>query len=80
MKMKLLGSAVPNPVDSTIGSATLVHVVVAATAVTLTHKKADTTVIGTIRIPANGTIDLVKETTDTISCGTSFCTKIAYIS
>ena len=79
MKMKLLGSAVPNPVDSTIGSATLVRVV-ASSAVTLTHKKADTTVIGTIRIPANGTIELVKETTDTISCATSFCTKIAYIS
>jgi len=80
MKMKLLGSAVANPVDSTIGSATLVHVVVAATAVTLEHKLAAGSTVGTIRIPANSVIDLVKEPTDTISCGTSFCTPIAYIS
>ena len=79
MKMKLLGSAVTNPSDSTIGSATLVRVV-ASSAVILEHKLADDTVVGTIRIPANGAIDLVKDSTDTISCATSFCTKIAYIS
>ena len=79
MKMKLLGSLVADPVDSTIGSATLVHVV-AASAVTLTHKLAAGSTVGTIRIPANSVIDLVKEPTDTISCATSFCTNIAYIS
>ena len=79
MAYKLLGSAVPNPSDEVFSGATLVHVVASA-AVTLTVKKADNTVVGTIRIPANSVIDLVKEPTDTISCGTSFCTPIAYIS
>jgi len=79
MKMKLLGSLVTNPSDDTIGSATLVRVVVSS-AVTLTHKLAAGSTVGSIRIPAIGVIDLVKDSTDTISCATSFCTKIAYIS
>jgi len=79
MKMKLLGSAVANPSDDNITTASLVHVV-ATSAVTLTHKNVGGTTLGTIRIPAGGTIDLVKDSTDTISCATSFCTNIAYIS
>ena len=79
MKMKLLGSLVANPTDNNIGTATLVHVV-ATSAVTLTQKNASGTTLGTIYIPAGGSIDLVKTATDTISCGTSNCTSIAYIS
>ena len=79
MKMKLLGSLVTNPSDDTIGSATLVRVVVSS-AVTLTHKLAAGSTVGTIRIPENGVIDLVKESNDKNRCATSICTKIAYIS
>ena len=78
MKMKLLGSLVANPTDNNIGTATLVHVV-ATSAVTLTQKNASGTTLGTINIPAGSSIDLVKASTDTISCGTSNCTSIAYI-
>tara|TARA_Y100001936_G_C16090385_1_gene685595 strand:- start:1468 stop:1707 length:240 start_codon:yes stop_codon:yes gene_type:complete len=79
MKMKLLGSVISNPTDNNIGTATLVHVV-ATSATTLTLKAAGGSTLGTIYIPANGSIDLVKDATDTISAGTSNCTKIAYIS
>ena len=77
MAYKLLGAAVPNPVNQVFGKATLVHVVASA-AVTLTVKRADDTVVGTIRIPANSSIDVVKYSTDKISCLTSICTPIAY--
>jgi hypothetical protein len=77
MAYKLLGAAVTNPVDEDFSGATLVHVVASA-AVTLTVKKADTSVVGTIRISANSSIDVVKYSAETISCLTSICTPIAY--
>lgn len=79
MKMKLLGSVVANPADNNIGTAALVHVV-ATSATTLTQKNSGGTTLGTIYIPAGGDINLVKESTDTITCPTSNCTSIAYIS
>ena len=77
MAYKLLGPAVPNPNNEVFGKASLVHVVASA-AVTLTVKRADNTVVGTIRILANSSIDVVKNPTDKISCVTSICTPIAY--
>ena len=80
MAYKLLGAAVTNPVDQNFSSATLVHVVASAN-VTLTVKKSVAdggSVIGTIRISANSSIDVVKYLTDTITCPTSICTPIAY--
>lgn len=77
MAYKLLGAAVSNPSDEGFSGATLVHVVASAD-VTLTVKQADSSVIGTIRASANSSIDVVKNSTDTISCATSICTPIAY--
>tara|TARA_B110000467_G_scaffold109801_1_gene100117 strand:- start:324 stop:563 length:240 start_codon:yes stop_codon:yes gene_type:complete len=77
MAYKLLGSAIPNPSDEGFSGATLVHVVASAN-VTLTVKSADSAVIGTIHVSANSSIDVVKNSTDTISCDTSICTPIAY--
>jgi hypothetical protein len=80
MAYKLLGAAVSNPSDEGFSGATLVHVVASA-AVTLTVKKSVAdggSVIGTIRISANSSIDVVKNPTDRISCLTSICTPIAY--
>ena len=79
MAYKVLGTQVSNPVDESFNGATLVYVY--ATAETLlTRKKsladggAD---IGTMTIPANGTISLVKDPTDRVSCSNSFCSPIA---
>jgi len=80
MAYKLLGAAVTNPVDEGFSGAPLVHVVASAN-VTLTVKKSVAdggSVIGTIRISANSSIDVVKNSTDRISCLTSICTPIAY--
>lgn len=78
MKMKILGEMIPDPVDDTITNATLVHVV-ASGATDLIHTRGGA-IVGRIHIPANGSIDLVKDASDTITCPTSFCTPIAYIS
>ena len=79
MKMKLLGEMIPNPVSDTITDATLVHVV-AGSATDLILTTTGAVIVGIIHIPANGSIDLVKDSTDTVTCPTSFCTPIAYIS
>ena len=79
MKMKLLGEMIPDPVSDTITSATLVHVV-ASSATDLILTTTGAVIVGRIHIPANGSIDLVKDSTDTVTCPTSFCTPIAYIS
>lgn len=79
MKMKILKPAISNPSADNITLATLVHVV--ATAGTdLVLSKVGGEVIGNIYISANGSIDLVKDSTDKITCPTSHCTPIAYIS
>jgi hypothetical protein len=79
MKMKLLGEMISNPTSDTITSATLVHVV-AGSATDLILETDGAVIVGRIHIPANGSIDLVKDSTDTITCPTSFCTPVAYIS
>ena len=79
MKLKILGTAIANPSDNNIGTATLVRVVTSA-AVTLTLKASGGSTIGTVRISSGGMADVVKKATDTISCATSFATKVAYIS
>ena len=79
MKMKLLGEMISDPVENTINSATLVHIV-ASSATDLILVTAGAAIIGRIHIPANGSIDLVKDSTDKITCPTSFCTPVAYIS
>ena len=81
MKMKLLGSVVTNPSDDAITLATLVRVV--ATAAGLVELKKVGGVAYSpakeIYMTANSSIDLVKNSTDVISC-TGKCSPIAYIS
>jgi len=77
MAYKLLGAAVTNPSDDDFNGATLVYVVASA-AQLLTVKRADQSVVGTIRVLANSSIEVVKKSTETISCLTSICTPIAY--
>jgi len=80
MKMKLLGSVVTAPSASNMSLGTLIHVVATAATTLILKKESAGATIGTIYIPANGTIDLVKAATDEVTCPTSKCTHIAYIS
>jgi len=74
MKIKVLSPIIPNPAADTILNATLVRVV-ASSATTVTVAG---TVNGEVKVPANGVVDIVKSSADTLSCPTSECTKIAY--
>ena len=80
-KYKLIGEMTADPVDSIIpktggDGCTLVHVV--ATAATDLIQTRGGVVVGRIHIQANGSVDLVKQHDDTVSCPNSFCTPIAY--
>tara|TARA_B110000495_G_scaffold115206_1_gene99800 strand:+ start:305 stop:559 length:255 start_codon:yes stop_codon:yes gene_type:complete len=82
MKYKLLGEMITgaitnNIVPQTDGTgSTLVHIVV-ATAQDVIQVRGGL-IVGRIHMVANSSIDLVKESTDTIDCGDAFATPIAY--
>ncbi len=78
MAYKLLGDVISNPTDNNINGATLVHIVAVGADVVRLEKADGTTLIGQINIPAGGSIDLVKDSTDVVSCSNSGCTPIAY--
>lgn len=78
MAYKLLGDIVENPTDEDFNGATLVHIVAVGADVVRLEKADGTTLIGQINVPAGGSIDLVKDATDKITCSNSGCTPIAY--
>jgi|TARA_B110000467_G_scaffold55591_1_gene50935 hypothetical protein len=79
MAYKLLGEQVVNPVDDEMSGTTLVYVYVTAE-VLLTLKKSVAdggAVVGTMTIPANSTVSVVKYSDYTVTCPNSFCTPVA---
>jgi|TARA_B110000438_G_scaffold190332_1_gene181979 hypothetical protein len=76
MKVKVLSPIIPNPNANTIDNATLVRVVATASTIVLIAGEIN----GSVRVPANGVVDIVKYAADVLTCPTSDCTKIAYTS
>ena len=79
MAYKLLGEQVANPTDESFNGATVVYVYVTQEAV-LTVKKSVAdggSVVGTMTIPANSNVSVVKYTDERVTCPTSFCTPVA---
>ena len=78
MAYKLLGDKVENPTDDVFNGATLVYILANSTTTVILEKADGTTLIGKIKIPAGGSINLTKDATDKVTCPTSSCTPIAY--
>ena len=76
MAYKLLGEMVDNPAGVDLGKATLVHVVAGGAATELILDGVAG--VRRIKIPANSSIDVVKDAADTINCPNSSCTPIAF--
>ncbi len=82
MKYKLLGEMITGAISgSTIPQtdgtgSTLVHIVVTSPQDVIQIR--DGLIVGRIHMTANSSIDLVKESTDTIDCGDAFATPIGY--
>lgn len=82
MKYKLLGEMITGAITASIvpqtdgTGSTLVHIVV-TTAQDVIQVRGGL-IVGRIHMVANSSIDLVKESTDTIDCGDAFATPIGY--
>lgn len=79
MAYKLLGDLVNDPdgTDASLTNATLIYVAASAST-ELILEAAGGGNVRRIRIPANGTITLVKDAGETVACLNSDCTPIAY--
>lgn len=79
MAYKLLGDMVNNPdgTDVSLTNATLIYVAASASTELILDAGGGGNV-RRIKIPANGTITLVKDAGETVVCPNSDCTPIAY--
>lgn len=79
MAYKLLGDMVNDPdgTDASLTNATLIYVAASAST-ELILEAASGGNVRRIRIPANGTITLVKDAGETVACAGADCTPIAY--
>lgn len=78
MAYKLLGDIVENPTDEDFNGATLVYIAANSATEAILEKADGSTLIGRIKIASGGTIQLVKDSSDKITCPTSSCTPVAY--
>jgi len=77
-RIKILSSAVENPNANNISNATMVSLT-ATSGGAVTHKNAAGNVTyGTLYVPANATVLIEKEPTDTLTHAAAWATKIAY--
>ena len=76
-RIKILAVSVQNPSANNINEATMVSVT-ATTAGVLTRADSLGQVIGNLYIPANATVLIEKESTDTLTHAAAWATKIAY--
>lgn len=79
MAYKLLGEMVTNPdgTNTSITNATLIYVAASAST-ELVLDAAGGGNVRRIKIPANGTMTVVKDAGETVACLNSDCTPIAY--